>query len=96
MKPIYPAKRYQDMKVLINIYFKGRDEGRESREGEGGVVRIGMMVVGTDICCTISMFPSPVCQSLFYHVIVLFSSHSMWHITGCEDMTTILLSFPSY
>jgi len=44
MKPIYPAKRYQDMKVLINIYFKGRESG----EGEGGVVRIGMMVVRTE------------------------------------------------
>jgi len=44
MKPIYPAKRYHDMKGLINIYFKGR----ESREGEGGVVRSGMMEVGTE------------------------------------------------
>ena len=36
MKPIYPAKRYQDMKVLMNTYFKDRDEGRESGEGKGG------------------------------------------------------------
>jgi len=42
MKLIYPAKRYQ-VKVLINIYFKWR----ESREGEGGVVRSGIMMVGT-------------------------------------------------
>ena len=27
MKSIYPAKRYQDMKVLINVYFKGREKG---------------------------------------------------------------------
>jgi len=29
-------KRYQDMKVLINIYFKGRDEGREWGKRGGG------------------------------------------------------------
>ena len=40
MKSIYPAKRYQDMKVLINIYFKGK--------GKGEVVRSRMMVVGTE------------------------------------------------
>jgi len=85
MKSIYPAKRYQDLKVLMNI-FQG--------EGEGGVVRSGMMVLGTEqfhttFCCTISMFPCvPVLT--FYNLIVLISSHSMWHIT-----TTILLSFPS-
>jgi len=43
MKPIYPAKRYQ-VKLLINIYFKGRESG----EGEGGVERSGMMVVRTE------------------------------------------------
>ena len=32
MKSIYPAKRYQDMKVLINIYFKVRDKGRGKGE----------------------------------------------------------------
>ena len=47
MKPIYPAKRYQDMKVLMNTYFKVREEGRESGEVGGGVVRSGV-VVGTD------------------------------------------------
>ena len=33
MKPIYPAKRYQ-VKVLINIYFKGRDRGGGRGSGE--------------------------------------------------------------
>ena len=31
MKPICPAKIYQ-VKVLINIYFKGRDKGRGKGE----------------------------------------------------------------
>ena len=48
MELIYPAKRYQDMKVLMNTYFKDRDEGRESGEGEGGVVRSGVVVAGSD------------------------------------------------
>ena len=36
------------MKVLMNTYFKDRDEGRESGEEGEGVVRSGVVVAGTE------------------------------------------------